>query len=125
MREKPGGNDNPQAVGKLPLTPGCGAPPALRPDRALAWNIADLLRPRKELLTLHMEYLARMSLYDQQSVSHQLEYGLTCIKACRVREGLFEIAEARAKAEKSGRNAAFSARLKALSPVKRDWDKTL
>ncbi|MDR0826721.1 MAG: hypothetical protein LBN33_02430, partial [Desulfovibrio sp.] len=97
----------------------------LDPDRAPARRVTDLLRPRKELLSMHMEYLARMSLYDPQSVNAQLEYGLACIKACRVREGLFEIAEARGKAEKSGQSAAFSARLKALSPVERDWGKVL
>ncbi|MDR3176869.1 MAG: hypothetical protein LBU06_10125 [Desulfovibrio sp.] len=109
------------------------------PESALSWllaaealgapgagaRVAGLLRGRKELLSLRMAYLAGESLGHPRSFIAQLEYGLDCIRAYRVREGLFEIAEARAKAEKTGQSAGFFSRLKNSGPADRNWEKIL
>jgi hypothetical protein len=109
------------------------------PESALSWllmakalkapgagaRIAGLLRGRKGLLFLRMAHTAGESLGHPRSFIAQLEYGLDCIRAFRVREGLFEIAEARAKAAKSGQSAGFFARLKNAGPGERNWEKIL
>ncbi|MDR2801237.1 MAG: glycosyltransferase [Desulfovibrio sp.] len=109
------------------------------PESALSWllmakalkapgadaRIAGLLRGRRELLFLRMAHTAMESLGHPQSFIAQLEYGLDCLQACRVREGLFEIAQALSKAGKTGQSAGFFARLRNSSPVGRNWEKIL
>ncbi len=63
---------------------------------------------------LRLGILAELALHDQENWRLQLAYGALSLKSCRVDEGLFEIAEAAAKAGAAGKTAAFERMLAAL-----------
>ena len=88
------------------------------PESALAWlqfarsqdpacrdaavgHMHSLLVEKTSLHFLAVGYLAEHCLAEPDNWRVQLEYGLACLKACRVREGLCEIVAAREKARSS------------------------
>ena len=82
----------------------------------LAPHFDALLENRPELLPLHVGYLAEHCLLDSENWRVQMGFGLNCIKACRVSEGLYELHEARVKAAAQGRERLFLGRLNAWRP---------
>lgn len=78
-----------------------------------------LSRKRKSAVQLRQGFLAQMSLHAQQDWRLQLEYGLTALRFCRVKEGLHEIALARALAVREGRGALFIGMLTRLTSKSR------
>lgn len=77
--------------------------------RLLARRGAELLAGRRDLLALRIGYLADQCLAEPDNWRAQLEYGLACLRACRVEAGLFEVEEARQKAAKEGKSRLFEA----------------
>ena len=67
----------------------------------------------KALAYFHLGYLARLALAKNNDWRTQMDYGLLNLLCCRLQEGLFELAEARKKAEASGEEKAFARVLKA------------
>ncbi len=63
---------------------------------------------------LRLGVLAELALHDQDNWRLQFAYGVLSLQACRVQEGLFEIAEAEKKAETAGKRPVFSRMLAAL-----------
>ena len=82
--------------------------------RLLARRSAELLAGRRDLLSLRVGYLADICLAEPGDWRAQLEYGLACLRACRVEAGMFEVEEARRKAVKEGKERLFSSMLSAL-----------
>ncbi len=73
-----------------------------------------LTAPIPAYTAFRLGVLAELTLADQNNWRLQFAYGALSLKACRVDEGLFELAEARAKAESAGKSAAHERMLAAL-----------
>lgn len=112
------------------------------PESALAWflfarhlepesfpgllgRLESLLEDAPAYLSLYIGFLAEHCLVAQREWRPQLDYGLACIRGCRVEAGLFELGEAWVKAKQAGQERLFQARLRARSPVQRDWGRIL
>lgn len=67
------------------------------------------------LSPLRLGCLAKRSMLEPDNWHAQQEYGLVCLKTCRVDQGLFELRSALEKAVKHGRERLFMQRLKAAS----------
>lgn len=52
-------------------------------------------------------------------------FGLACIRACRVADGLYELRKAREKAAAKGHERLFFGRLNAWRPGGRVWETAL
>lgn len=91
-------------------------------DRIVSRQCAVLLTGRRDLLSLHIGYLADICLTEPANWRAQLDYGLVCLQACRVEAGLFEVADAWAKAAREGKARLFKGRLAASSSGERVWE---
>lgn len=93
----------------------------LEANAVRAEEFTALLRDRPALRSFSVGYYAEQCLADPENWRVQQEFGLECLRACRVCEGLSEIAEAYRKAEAAGRKRLFLSRLKASASDGRDW----
>ena len=84
-----------------------------------------LLENRPQFLFLSVGYLAEHCLAKPGNWRAQLDFGLACLKACRVEEGLHEVREAREKAFAEVRERLFWGRLNAWRPGGRVWEDLL
>jgi len=73
-----------------------------------------LLAKTPALIYSHMGALADISLNDPDNWRAQLDYGLACLRCLRMQAGLFELAQARDKAQAKGDARAFSLALRKL-----------
>lgn len=90
--------------------------------RPLARQSATMLAGRRDLLSLRIGYLADVCLAEPDNWRMQLEYGLECLRGCRVEAGMFEVEEARAKADREGKIRLFQSGLIARPGGRRVWE---
>ena len=99
----------------------------LEPDSQidLASHFDALLEKRPQYLALHVGIQAEHTLFEPENWRLQQDFGLNCIKACRVDEGLYELREARRRAAAESRERLFFGRLNAWRPAGRIWESLL
>lgn len=126
------------------VLPGFGFAPekGMLPESAFTWLVfarhlepeafPALLKPFESLLEhipaylfLYLGFLAEHSLRLCEDWRLQQDFGLACIRACRVELGLHELEQASKKAKDAGQERLYWIRLKARGPVQRDWERLL
>lgn len=88
---------------------------------SLTPSFAGLFAMRPQYLSFHMGYLAEYSLADSSNWRVQQAFGVSCIQAFKVAEGLCELREAKERAGAEGQERLFWARLEALRPGGKAW----
>lgn len=144
LPEKPAGLAMAWASGQqIPFALGFGksiAQGAL-PETALGWlyfgrqlepgssfldgPVENVLGNNKALLLPYVEELRSRHAGNSENWRLGLKYGLACLAALLVDEGLRVLAKARKAAAEQGREKQFLSRLNGMSPVARDWEDIL